>query len=243
MCCRFSRLYEVFGDIMGCMKSTAWPVSRSTVTYGMLQGVRGVYEHLITTFSLEWKSRSVNNHFLFQFYSGIGVRAQRGATRVWWAKCVFMPASGCLYALHSCAGLWSEAGCCLLWKYYCKCLLLLQCYTVGAWVWARGGMVVVVVVVMGGLLPSLCFPSTSPRPVAHCTMGNRDSFWSWLVPAGSQIEFWQAGETSSQRDLPPTQHTHFPHTHPCLRHNGQGREGLFKQLQLDSTPPLPTTGA
>lgn len=82
ICAADSPASEVFGDIMGCMlKSTAWPVSRSPVTYGMLQGVRGVYEHLITRFSLECKSRSVNNHFSFQFYSGIGVRAQRGAMR------------------------------------------------------------------------------------------------------------------------------------------------------------------
>jgi len=87
----------------------------------------------------------------------------------------------------------------------------------------------------GGCLPSLtlCFPPASPRPVAHCTLGNGEAYWSWLVPAGSQIEFWQAGETSSQRDPPLPPHT------PVLGTMGNAGEGLFKQLQLHSTPLLP----
>ena len=55
-------------------------------------------------------------------------------------------------ALHSCTRFWSEAGYCLLWKYYCKCLLLLRCETVGVLCALHGlcGGIAVVVLVSGG---------------------------------------------------------------------------------------------
>lgn len=54
------------------------------------------------------------------------------------------------------------------------------------------------------------FCSHRPAPSeAWCIVGSGEAYWSWLVPAESQIEFWQAGETGSQRERPP------PHTHPC----------------------------
>lgn len=65
-------------------------------------------------------------------------------------------------------------------------------------------VLVMVEVCIGGGSTLLCFPPASPsQPLSHCTLGNRESHWGWLVPAESQIEFWQAGETRSQRDPPP----------------------------------------
>lgn len=55
---------------------------------------------------------------------------------------------------------------------------------------------------------SLCSHRPAPSE-ARCIVGSGEAYWSWLVPAESQIEFWQAGETGSQRERPP------PHTPPC----------------------------
>lgn len=123
--------------------------------------------------------------------------------------------------------------------YYCFSVKQCEC-CVCVWRDSSGVRRCVCVYCGGPLLsPPLCFPPASPRPVAHCTLGKRESYWSWLVPAGSQIEFWQAGETSSQRDLPAS-----PPRTPVSGTMGKAGEGLFKQLQLDSTPlstPPPTT--
>ncbi len=113
---------------------------------------------------------------------------------------------------RSCAELWSEAGFCLLWKYYCKCLLLQHerqwecCVPCGP---AKSGC--------RGVCErkefffnahSLCSHRPAPSE-ARCILGSGEAYWSWLVPAESQIEFWQAGETGSQRERPP------PHAPSC----------------------------
>lgn len=55
------------------------------------------------------------------------------------------------------------------------------------------------------------FCSHRPAPSeARCIVGSGEAYWSWLVPAESQIEFWQAGETGSQRERPPSSSTPLP---------------------------------
>lgn len=142
-------------------------------------------------------------------------------------ECVFeVSLHACVCVQHSCVRFWCEAGCCLLWKYYCKCLLLLQCETVGVLcvpcgltgvcvckcVCMNWECVSVCVCWVGVISPSLCLclfcshrPTLSPLPGPQCRLGNGEAYWSWLVLAGSQIEFWQAGETSSQRDPSPSE--------------------------------------
>lgn len=56
---------------------------------------------------------------------------------------------------------------------------------------------------------SLCSHRPAPSE-ARCIVGSGEAYWSWLVPAESQIEFWQAGETGSQRERPPSSRTPLP---------------------------------
>ena len=104
------------------------------------------------------------------FLKCLRLQNQRGVTCAWRRSCVRVCTCVCVCvycvcacmcvgahvrrsALHSCARFWSEAGYCLLWKYYCKCLLLLRCETVGVLCALHGlcgGIVVLVVLVSGG---------------------------------------------------------------------------------------------
>lgn len=92
----------------------------------------------------------------------------------------------------------------------CVCVLHGRWSVEGLCVWRDGGSDVGGST--GGHRGLVCFPQASPQPMAQCTLGNGEAYWSWLVPAGSQIEFWQAGETISQRDPPLPPHTPVPGT-------------------------------
>lgn len=84
--------------------------------------------------------------------------------------------------------------------------------------WGSGGWVGEVGVL--SLLPPLRFPPASPQIVAHCTLGNGEAYWSWLVPAVSQIVLTgRRNELSAWTSTSPT--------NPSLGHNGWSKRRAF----------------